>query len=169
MFSCLVFLDPLTMLRPLPEHLHLELVVMVMRGGDLQPQVFKGNGAQRGFGVRERGGNREVRGRRRERRDQKRRGKGGWRGRRRRGELIGEIVAFGQVWSRGRRKRRRKRTQRKTLLLCVSVDYILTMCMFCVYRPVTQHMEPILWQKYHKLVMRLQLVASGNTPWLYLA
>lgn len=30
-------------------------------------------------------------------------------------------------------------------------------------------MELILWQKYHKLVMRLQLVASGNTPWLYLA
>lgn len=123
MFSCLVFLDQLTMLRPLPEHLHLELVVMVMRGGDLQPQVSKGDGAQRGFRVRERGGKREVRGRRRERRERKRRRKGGWRWRGRRGELIGEIITFGRVWSsqvERTEKRRRKITQRKTLLLCVS-------------------------------------------------
>lgn len=52
------------MLGPFPEHLHLELVVMVMRGSDLQPQVSKGDGVQRDFRVRQRGGNREVRGRR---------------------------------------------------------------------------------------------------------
>jgi len=50
------------MVRPLPEHLHLQLVVMVMRGSNLQPQVFRGDRVQGRFSVRQRGSDSEVRG-----------------------------------------------------------------------------------------------------------
>lgn len=59
-----VSLSGSNVVRPLPEHLHLQLVVMVMRGSDLQPQVSRGDGVHGGFRVRHRGGDGEVRRRR---------------------------------------------------------------------------------------------------------
>lgn len=56
------FQNELTMVRPLPEHLDLQLVVVVVRGSDLQAQVARGDRVKGGFRLRQRG--REVRGRR---------------------------------------------------------------------------------------------------------
>lgn len=52
------------MVRPPPEYLDLQLVVVVMRGSDLQAQVARGDRVMGGFRVRQRGGVGEVRGRR---------------------------------------------------------------------------------------------------------
>lgn len=51
------------MVRQFPEHLDLQLVVMVMRGSDLQAQVARGDRVKGGFRVRQKGGVGQVRGR----------------------------------------------------------------------------------------------------------
>lgn len=51
----------LTVLAPFPEHLDLQLIVMVMRGCDLQAQVTSCGGVQGGVRVRQGGGEGEVR------------------------------------------------------------------------------------------------------------
>lgn len=53
------------MVRPLPEHLDLQLVIVVMWGSHLQSQVARGDGRKGGFRVRQRGGVGEIRGGRR--------------------------------------------------------------------------------------------------------
>lgn len=57
------------MLRHLPVHFHLELVLVVMRGGHLQAQVAGGFGPRDGVGVRSVGGGRGRGGERRGRRE----------------------------------------------------------------------------------------------------
>lgn len=59
-----MFYNQLTVVRPLPEHLDLQLVIVVMRGSNLQAQVARGDRVKRGFMVRQTGGEGEVRGRR---------------------------------------------------------------------------------------------------------
>lgn len=56
--------NELTVVRPLPEHLDLQLVVMVMRGSDLQAKVVRGDRVWGGFRMRMRmrGGEGEFRG-----------------------------------------------------------------------------------------------------------
>lgn len=83
----------LTVVRPLPEHLDLQLVIVVMRGGDLQAQVARGGRVKWGFGVRRRGGVGEVRGSRGGGWEGRRGGKWWWR--RGRGKLIGEVFTCG--------------------------------------------------------------------------
>lgn len=49
------------MVRQLPEHLDLQLVLMIMRGSNLQAQVARDDRVNRGFRVRQKGGMGEVR------------------------------------------------------------------------------------------------------------
>lgn len=85
------------MLRHLPVHFHLELVLVVMRGGHLQAQVAVSHGVDGGFGPRDGVGARPVGG--------GGRGRGGER--RGRGELVGEVFfplccgVEGGVWGGG--------------------------------------------------------------------
>lgn len=49
------------MVRQLPEHLDLELVLVIMRGSNLQAQVARGDRVKGGFRVGQKGGMGEVR------------------------------------------------------------------------------------------------------------
>lgn len=53
-----------TMVGQFPEHLDLQLVLMVMRGSDLEAQVARGDRVKGGFRVRQKGRVGQVRGRR---------------------------------------------------------------------------------------------------------
>lgn len=75
-FSSTHPMEQLTVLRHLPVHFHLQLVVVVMRGSHLQAQVARGHGTGGGFGPRHGVGTRPV-------------GRGGRGGRG--GELVGEV------------------------------------------------------------------------------
>lgn len=54
----------LTVVGQFPEHLDLQLVLMVMRGSDLEAQVARGDRVEGGLRVRQKGGMGQVGGRR---------------------------------------------------------------------------------------------------------
>ncbi len=109
LLSCSVLQNKLTVVWPLPEHLDLQLVVVVVRSGSLQTQLASGDRVKGGFRVRQRGGLGEVRGSRGGRWEGRRGGKRWWRWGWR--ELIGKVFAFDLVGERIREGKRREETK----------------------------------------------------------